>query len=101
MNLIESITYAPSAPTFPAGTVVDHILCTLTGSTTPAISQSVAPLTASVTFPNVPADSYTVTAQAMDATGAPLGTAVSTTITITAPATISLNLPSAVTAAQA
>jgi hypothetical protein len=101
MNLIESITYTPSSPTFPAGTVVDHILCTLTGAATPAVSQSVAPLTATVTFPNVAADTYTVTAQAIDATGAPLGTAVSTTLVVTAPATISLNLPSAVTAAQA
>jgi hypothetical protein len=58
MNLIESITYAQ------------------------AVSQSVAPLTATVTFPNVAADTYTVKAQAIDATGARLGAAVSTTLVV-------------------
>ena len=100
MNLVETIQYAPSAPTFAPGTVVDHVVCTITGAVTPAVSQSVAPLTASVVFSNVPADTYTLSVQAVDAAGNLLGTAVTGTFVITAPANISLNLPSAVSAAQ-
>jgi hypothetical protein len=99
MNALISITYA-DVPGFPENSVVDHILVTVTGSTTPATSQSLPPSTGTVTFPNLPADTYTVTAQGFPATGAGFGTAASATFTITAPATVTLSLPATLSATQ-
>ena len=85
---------------FPTGSVVDHILVTLTGTNSVNNqSQSVAPSTATVTFSTVAADTYTVSAQAFPATGAGYGTAVvSAPVTSTGPVTITLSLPASVSA---
>ena len=53
-----------------------------------------------MSFPNVAAGSYSFSVAAQDSTGAVLGTPVTGTFTITAPATISLSLPSVVTPTQ-
>jgi hypothetical protein len=100
-NALVSVSYA-AVSGFPAGSVVDHILVTATASN-PANSppsKSVAPNTASVTFTNLTPDTYTLTAQGFPASGAGYGTAVSTTITITSTAPISLQLPSSITVTQ-
>lgn len=91
-----TISYQLSAPTFPAGTVVDHLVVSITGVTNPTVAQKVAAAAPSVTFDNVQPDNYTYSVQAVDATGASLGTAVTGSFNVAAPATISLSLPSAV-----
>ena len=99
-----SILYADVAG-FAAGTVVGGIVASITDtSVTPptAVTQTVAAGTASVSFPNVAAGSYSFSVQAVDGSTppVPLGSAVTGTFTITAPATISLSLPSGVTPTQ-
>jgi hypothetical protein len=96
MNALASISYAP-VEGFPVGSVVDHIVVTITGANTPAQTQNVAPGTGVVDFANVPADSYGFSVAAVDAAGNTFGTAVTGTFTITAPQTVTLSLPSAVT----
>jgi hypothetical protein len=101
-TLTASIAYAQSAAIFAPGTVVDHVAVSIAG-TNAANNQSVnvAATATSAAFSNVAADTYTVSVQAQDANNNNLGTAVTGTITITAPVTnISLSLPSAVTLAQ-
>jgi hypothetical protein len=103
-NAVFSIAYADSPPVYPAGTTVAAVVVSISDtSVTPPVStsQSVAPGTAAVTFANVDAGSYTYSVQAMDATSAPLGTAVTGTVSITAPATISISLPASATVTQA
>ena len=101
MNAILSIVYAP-VPGFPAGSVVANILATITGSaagSTPIV-QTGAPGATSIEFANVAADTYTYSVSGEDASGNTYGTAVTGTFTITAPATVTLSLPSSVTVAQ-
>ena len=102
MNLNLAITYAESAATYPAGTVVDHIGVSIIGSAAGSVAQaqSVAPATASVTFAVTVADTYVYTVQAVDASGNSLGAAVIGTFAVVAPALVSLSLPSAVTPSQ-
>lgn len=98
-NILISYTDVPG---FPAGSIVDHIVVTVTGTaagnTLPNM-QAVPPGTASVTFDLI-ADDYTVSAQGFAADGTGFGKPVSTTFTITAAATISLSLPATVSATQ-
>ena len=99
---IATITYALSAPTFPVGTTVDHIVVSISDTAVSPpilVSQNVPVGTTSVTFSNVAPGAYTASAQAEDATGAALGAAVTTTFTVDQPSTISLSLPSAITVA--
>ena len=95
-SAVLAITYA-EVPGFPAGSVVDHIVATVTGAA--SSSQSVAPGTSSVSF-SLAAGSYTFSVQAADASGAFFGSPVTGSFTITAPATVSLSLPASVTATQ-
>jgi len=100
-NAVVGIVYAAVAG-FPAGSAVDHITVTATGSN-PANSpapQNVPPDTAVVTFDSLAPDTYAISAQAFPASGSGYGTAVTTSITITSTATVSLSLPSTVTATQ-
>jgi hypothetical protein len=102
-NLVLTIAYT-STPGFAQGTVVSSVLVTVTGTasgnTTP-VKQNVPDDTATVTFPLTVADTYNYSVQALDGNNNPLGTAVTGSFAITGPTTISLDLPSAVTAAQA
>ena len=100
MNAILAIAYA-DVPGFPAGSVVAHISASITGAVTPVVNQIVLPGTASITFANVPADTYSFSVAGVDASGNVFGTAVTGSFTITAPATVTLSLPSTVTASQA
>lgn len=100
-NAVLSISFG-DVPGFPAGSIVDHVLVTASAvdpANSPA-AQSVAPATASVTFANLNADTYTFTAQAFPAAGSGFGAPVSVVFTITAPATVSLSLPSDMSASQ-
>ena len=103
-NEVLTIAYADSSPTFPAGSAVASIVVSITDtSASPpvSVSQTVAPGTASITFPNVAVGDYTASAQAVDASGAALGSPATTTFTVSAPATISLSLPVTLSAAAA
>ena len=101
MNGILSIDYATISG-FPAGSVVSGILVTLTASVAanspPA--QTVAPSTPSVIFLNLAADTYAYSVVAVNAAGDSFGTPVTGTLIITSPATVSLSLPSTVSATQ-
>ena len=101
-NAFLAVAYAP-VPGFPAGTTVASISATITGqaagNTTP-ILQTGAPGVSSIEFVNVVPDTYTYSVVAVTADGNPLGTAVTGTFTITAPTTVSLSLPSAVSVTQ-
>lgn len=99
MNAVLAIVYT-EVPGFPTGSVVDHIACSITGAATPILTANVAPGTASAEFANVPADTYTFSVVAQDAAGNDFGTPVTGSFTITAPATMTLNIPSSVTASQ-
>jgi hypothetical protein len=87
---------------FPAGTVAGGIQISVVGSVgSAAIAPQVitsAPYNA--TFNDLPADAYTITAQALDGNGKPLGAAVSAlqTVLASAQAEVSIDIPSAVTA---
>lgn len=101
-NVIATIVYG-DVPGFPAGTVLDHITATLTGSTAGAvpISQTVPPATANVTFASVPPDTYTYSVQGIDAGGNALGTAVTGSFTVGTPdQTVTLSLPASATLVQ-
>jgi hypothetical protein len=104
-----NLTYA-NTPGFPAAAVVAAILLSAVGASaanaTP-VTQTVAPGTASVTFANLPADTYTFTATPVDVNGNPLVAAGYTppTASLTVAAgtggggsTVSLNVPTGLTA---
>ena len=99
MNALLAILYS-DVPGFPAGSAVSHIVASITGAVTPVQTQTVAPGAPSVTFASVPADTYTYSVAGVDSAGNTYGTAVTGTFTVTAPATVTLSLPSAVTASQ-
>lgn len=100
-NLILAVTYA-DVPGFAPGTTVGSVVATLVGAvnTTPVTQSSVTEAD-TITFVNVPADTYSYTVQALDANANPLGVAVVGSFTLTAPATITLSLPASVAASQA
>lgn len=95
MNANMAITYGPVGG-FPLGTVLDHLRMTITGVSTPAQSQSVPPNTSPIVFASVPADTYTYLLESIDSTGAVLATRGGS-FTVAAPATVTLQLPGAVT----
>ena len=96
------VQVASKSQLFPAGTVAGGIQIGVVGSAgSPVIAPQVitsAPYNA--TFNNLPVDAYTITAQALDGNGKPLGAAVSVvqTVLASAQAEVSIDIPSAVTA---
>jgi hypothetical protein len=105
MNLDLAVVYA-LVPNFPAGSQVAAIVATVTGTaagnTTPIV-QSAGPGVPQFVFPLTVADTYSYSVSAVDGSTPPntFGTPVTGSIVITAPATVTLNLPSTVTAVQA
>ena len=99
-NAIAVVTYA-DVPGFPSGSAVSHIVATITDSKGVATTQTVAPGTATVEFDNVAPDAYSISVAGVDSSGAVLGSPITGTFTITAPATVTLSLPSAVSVSQA
>jgi uncharacterized protein YfiM (DUF2279 family) len=98
-----TLTVTVAAQTFPAGTnAVDHIVVSATGSasgnTTP-VTQNVPAQTAAgsvtVSF-SLQADTYTLSAQAVDVNGNPIGTAATGSLVVSAPATVTLIVPTAI-----
>ena len=97
-----TITYG-DVPGFPAGTVLNAIIASLTEtSVTPPVStsQKVPPGTPSIVFTDVDPGTYTMTVNGVDPSGAVLGSPFTGTFTITAPTTVTLSLPASVTVAQ-
>ena len=95
-----TVVYA-DVPGFPAGSAVDHVAVTVTGAVAPAVTQTVAPGTTAVIFPALGVDTYSYSIAAQDASGAVLGSAVTGTFAVTAPATVTLSLPASATAVVA
>lgn len=96
-----ALTFAQT-PGFPAGSAVDHITVTAVAGN-PANSpppQSVPPGTAQVTFQNLTPDTYEFSAQGFPATGPGFGNPATASLTITSTQTVSLSLPSALSATQ-
>lgn len=86
---------------FPAGAAVAGLTLSITdpdGIVTPHALAATA-TTASVVLTTV--GGYTASLQAVDASNAPLGSAVNATFSISAPATVSLSLPAALSATVA
>lgn len=80
---------------FPAGTVAAGVSISLSGGAVPAQTVTAAPYSA--TFADVAPGTYTASAQAVDASGNPLGAAaVSAEFTIAA-ADVNVDIPSTVT----
>ncbi|SRR6266446_8879506 len=100
-DAVLAIVYADVAG-FPPGSVVDHIQVsgTAVDPTNSPAAQNVAPGTALVTFAALNPDAYVFTAQAFSAAGVGYGSSVSTTLTIVTKTTVSLSLPSVMTATQ-
>jgi len=102
LNALFAIAYA-SVGGFAPGTAVANIQITLTGSaagnTTPVVG-TVAPGTTSADIALSVADTYGYSVVAVDASGKALGTPVTGSFVLTAPATISLQLPSTVSVTQ-
>lgn len=101
-TVVGSITYA-DVPGFPAGTAVDHVVVSVTDtsvSPTTTVSQNIAAGVTSVSF-DLDAGSYSYTVAGVDAGGVVLGTPVTGSFSVTAPATVTLNLPSAASFSQA
>jgi len=98
-----AITYK-SVGGFPLGTAVASILVSLSAQTpTNNTSQSLAPNSASAAFSGLNPDVYTPSAQAQDANGNPLGSAVSgAAVTVQgSQQTVALELPASITGTAA
>ena len=92
-----------NVPGFPEGSAIANIVATVTGTlpgnTTPVVQKG-APDDSAFTFPGLPFDTYTYSVAGVDAAGNVFGTPVTGSFTLVAPVTVSLSLPSAVTATQ-
>lgn len=90
-----TISYAE----FPYTGTVESITVTVTGAKgdTPVV-QSVTPGTTLVTF-DLAADTYTITAQAIGNAGEAVGSIVSSTFVVDAPAIVTVMIPSAISVA--
>ncbi len=88
-----------------AGTAVAAVRFTVTGEKGSAQSQDLPVsgdlLGLEATFPISDADTYTITAQAIDQVGNLLGTAASTTAVIEVPVTITVQVPGEIVATVA
>lgn len=100
-TVVGVITYA-DVPGFPAGTSVDHIVVSVTDtsvSPTTTVSQNIPAGTLSVSF-DLDAGSYTYTVAGVDGSGVVLGSPAQGSFAVTAPATVTLSLPSAASFSQ-
>lgn len=94
-----TISYA-DVPGFPAGSAVANINVTVSNpDATVQPVQSLPPATTSATFTATQVGNYGISVQAVDATGAALGPAVTATFSVQAPSTVTLSLPSSITVA--
>lgn len=90
------LAFGPVA--FPASTVLGSIVASLQGSDTtvaPAV-QTVPAGTADIAFPNVAPDTYTYSVQQLDESGNALGNPISGQVVVSAPATVTLQVPTSV-----
>lgn len=92
-----AVTLGPVS--FPAGTVLGSITAALTGTLgTDPPAQTVAAGTTQVSFLSVPADTYTYTVTQLDSNGNALGSPITGQVVVAAPATVTLDVPTAVVA---
>lgn len=94
MSHTVAVSVATTPQSFPAGTVSGGIVVSL--GAFPAQTLSAAPYVA--TFAAIESGDYTITAQAIDSAGAPIGAAVSYPLTIApdAPATVEIEIPASI-----
>jgi len=95
-----AITFA-DVPGFATGTVVASQTLTITDPTGAITTQSLGATDTSATATLTVVGAYTATVQGVDGSGNLLGSAASATFSISAPTTISLSLPSALSATVA
>ena len=88
-----TVTVVSQSQEFPAGTVSAGITVTLEGL--PAVVLTAAPYVA--TFDNVAAGTYAITAQTNDASGNALGSAITGSVTVAAPAQVAIDVPASLT----
>ena len=100
MNLILAVSYGGQP--FPVGTSVSAVQASITGSASGAVPvvQTLPEGSTSFQFANVAADTYTYSVQALDENNNPLGSPITGSFTVTAPVTVTLQVPVAVTASQ-
>ena len=102
-NGVVAITYG--AFVNPAGTQVQEVVVsatgTATGNTTP-VTQNVTVGTTPVTFNNLPPDTYTFSAQAIDTAGNPVGppAVASFVITTASSGGVTVQIPTALSVSQ-
>ena len=86
---------------FPSGTVVDHIAVTVTAAFLAAPqTQNIPPSQSSLVITGEAAGTYQYSVVGQDAANNALGTPVTGSFTLSAPATITLQLPTAVSVTQ-
>jgi hypothetical protein len=100
-----TITVAP-VDGFAAGSAVAGIVFTATGVANPTpLTQAVAPTATEATFDNLAPDTWTFTALPVDANGKPLTapgySAPTVSLTIAAPTTVTLTVPTGITGTAA
>ena len=88
-----TVTVASQSQQFPAGTVSAGIKVTLAGL--PPVTLTAAPYVA--VFDNVVAGDYAITAETVDANGNVLGTAITGSVTVAAPAEVAIDVPASLT----
>ena len=91
-----TITYTETE--FPPGTALASTAITLTGSTTGAQPALALPVGATSVSVALAADSYNWSMQSFDAAGNELGDAFTGTFSVAAPANVTINLPTGLTA---
>ena len=98
-NAVVAIVDGPL--TVPANTVVASVTVTCTGATVgPQPPVSVSATATQAEFDNLPADTYTFTAQAVDQNGNLLGTAVTAQFVITSVTPITVQVPVSISVTQ-
>ena len=95
-------TFTTVTQSFPAGTTFGNFLLTLTLENAPTpttLTGTAAKGSTVVEIQNVPAGTYSATLAAVDPTGVVLGTPQTGTVTVAAPATVSINVPASLSLA--
>lgn len=87
------VNVATSQAQFPAGTVAAGIIIAIAGFS----SQTITAAPYSATFDGVPPGSYSVTSQAIDSNGNPLGALISSEAFTVAEPDVTLDVPATIT----
>lgn len=85
---------------FPAGSAVSAVNVAVTNPDATTQSLVATPGQTSVSFDATQVGAYSVSVQAVDANGVPLGTAATASFSVAAPQTVTLSLPATVAVSQ-